>query len=113
MTVTAQTLRGWHAHIYFDQQTEEKAKKVIEQVRAEIEGINQGHMHRELVGPHSQWSCLLYFKPDLLGKMVEWLAFNRKGLNVLFHPITGNDLIDHRDRVFWLGDAQTLNLDNL
>ncbi len=42
-----------------------------------------------------------------------WLALNRKGLTILIHPLTGDDLIDHTDYASWMGEQQVLNLDFL
>ncbi|WP_200886101.1 DOPA 4,5-dioxygenase family protein [Vibrio coralliilyticus] len=106
-------LKGWHAHIYFDEHTEQKARKVIDKIASEITELKQGRFHRELVGPHLCWSCQLYFKPKQLGEVASWLALNRKGLTVLFHPITGNEFVDHTDHAFWMGNSKKLNLENL
>jgi DOPA 4,5-dioxygenase len=29
---------------------------------------------------------------------------------VFIHPITGNDLVDHRDRAIWMGAVRPLDL---
>ena len=42
--------------------------------------------------------------------MLPWLALNRGGLTVFAHPITGEDLADHRDRAVWLGSVRPLDL---
>lgn len=35
---------------------------------------------------------------------------NRGTLVVFVHPITGQDLIDHRDRALWMGAVRPLDL---
>jgi len=35
---------------------------------------------------------------------------NRGGLDVLLHPITGNELRDHRDCAMWIGRSHVLDL---
>ncbi len=35
------------------------------------------------------------------------------GSPILVHPLTGNDLADHRDFAMWLGDSATLDLSAL
>ena len=39
-----------------------------------------------------------------------WLALHREGLVVFIHPLTGQDLIDHRDRAIWMGALRPLDL---
>jgi len=42
--------------------------------------------------------------------VIPWLAMNRKGLVVFIHPISDNDLVDHRDRAMWMGAVRPLDL---
>ena len=42
--------------------------------------------------------------------MLPWLALNRKGLTVLVHGRSGNDIYDHTELVFWLGESAELDL---
>jgi aromatic ring-cleaving dioxygenase len=49
------------------------------------------------------------FLPDWFGKVVPWLMLNCKGLDILIHPETGDDLGDHIDRDLWLGEKLELN----
>ena len=35
------------------------------------------------------------------------------GLVVFVHPLTGNDLLDHRDRALWMGELRPLDLSML
>ncbi len=42
--------------------------------------------------------------------VIPWLTLNRAGLVIFIHPITGNDLVDHRDRALWMGAARPLEL---
>lgn len=72
-----------------------------------------GRVHEKLVGPHMEWSCQLAFKNDLLFEVLGFLTLNRHQLVVFVHPITGQDLIDHRDRAIWLGDTRPLKLEAL
>jgi DOPA 4,5-dioxygenase len=50
------------------------------------------------------------FAPELLGDVLPWLAFNRKGLVVFVHPDTGDDLADHTDHAIWMGAIWPLDL---
>ncbi|NRH26951.1 DOPA 4,5-dioxygenase family protein [Pseudomonas sp. MS19] len=100
---------GFHAHVYFNAETLELARQLCEQA-ASLFPLKMGRIHQKPVGPHPDWSCQLAFKPELFGQLIPWLALNRKGLVVFIHPITGNDLVDHRDRAMWMGAVRPLEL---
>ena len=72
--------------------------------------LKVGRVHRKLVGPHPQWSCQLAFNSALFPEVISWLDQNRKGLNILIHGLTGEDLADHTDHASWLGTPQELVL---
>ena len=65
--------------------------------------LKMGRIRGRPVGPHPDWSCQLAFAPEVFGELVPWLAIHRQDLVVFIHPVTGNDLLDHRDRAIWMG----------
>ena len=103
-------IRGWHAHVYFDAGTLERARTLCEAAAARFPTLKMGRVHEKPVGPHPDWSCQLAFRAELLAEVLPWLALNRGGLTVFVHPISGEDLIDHRDRAIWLGSVRPLDL---
>ncbi|MBI2769133.1 MAG: DOPA 4,5-dioxygenase family protein [Burkholderiales bacterium] len=107
--MSAQTIKGWHAHVYFDAATVERARAVCEGAAA-LFPLKLGRMHEKPVGPHPDWSCQLAFKAALFEQVVPWLTLNRDGLVVFIHPLTGNELADHRDRAIWMGAIRPLDL---
>lgn len=102
-------IHGYHAHIYFDADTLAQARTLCEAAAARFP-LKLGRVHERPVGPHPDWSCQLAFKAALFADVVPWLALNREGLVVFIHPITGEDLIDHRDRAIWMGKVRPLDL---
>ncbi|MDH1264862.1 DOPA 4,5-dioxygenase family protein [Pseudomonas sp. GD03944] len=102
-------IQGYHAHVYFDAQTLDQARALCEEA-AQRFPLKMGRVYERPVGPHPDWSCQLAFRPELFGELIPWLALKRDGLVVLVHPITGNDLLDHRDRALWMGAVRPLNL---
>ena len=102
-------IEGFHAHIYFDTATIEKARAICTQAR-DLFGVEMGRVHEKPVGPHPDWSCQLAFTPDKFADVVPWLALNRDGLNVLVHPETGDALTDHTDHAMWMGDIRPLDV---
>ena len=100
---------SFHAHVYFDAQTVEKARNICQRC-SEIFGIRMGRVHERPVGPHPDWSCQLTVPSELVGPVLAWLSMNREGLTVFAHPNTDNALVDHRDRAIWMGAIRPLDL---
>ena len=102
-------IHGYHAHVYFNADTLPQARALCEAAAARFP-LKLGRMHEKPVGPHPDWSCQLAFKAALFADVVPWLALHREGLVVFIHPLTGQDLIDHRDRAIWMGAVRPLDL---
>ncbi|MES2977124.1 MAG: DOPA 4,5-dioxygenase family protein [Pseudomonadota bacterium] len=100
----------FHAHVYYDAATMERARRVCEGL-AQRFGLQMGRMHQQPVGPHPDWSCLLVCTPAQAGDVIAWLALNRDGLVVFVHPDTGDELADHRDHAIWMGAVRPLKLE--
>ena len=109
MTHDMPTIHGYHAHVYFGPDTVEQARALCDAAAARFP-LKKGRVHERPVGPHPDWSCQLAFRAPLFDQVVPWLALNRGGLVVFIHPITGQDLIDHRDRAMWMGAVRPLAL---
>lgn len=103
------SIQGYHAHVYFDAGSVARARAVCEQAAAAFP-LTLGRVHERPVGPHPDWSCQLAFRPELFAQVVPWLMHHRDGLVVFVHPLTGNDLVDHRDRAMWMGAVRPLDL---
>ncbi|MDH5923017.1 DOPA 4,5-dioxygenase family protein [Vibrio splendidus] len=58
--ISSPRLKGWHAHIYFNDLTEQTAQRVINDIALEITDLRQGQLHRKLVGPHPCWMSALF-----------------------------------------------------
>lgn len=102
-------IHGYHAHVYFNAETVAQARALCE-TAASLFPLKMGRIHEKPVGPHPDWSCQLAFKAALFADVVPWLALKRSDLVVFIHPITGNDLVDHRDRAIWMGAVRPLDL---
>lgn len=103
---------GWHAHVYFDASNVDQARALCERAAAEFP-LTLGRMHERPVGPHPDWSCQLAFGSELFAQVVPWLLLHRGNLVVFVHPLTGDDLADHRDRALWMGAVRPLDLSAL
>ena len=109
MTVSTDTIHGYHAHVYFNAGSLPQARALCEAAATRFP-LKMGRVHEKPVGPHPDWSCQLAFNAALFAEVMPWLALNRNGLVVFTHPITGYDLIDHRDRAIWMGAVRPLDL---
>jgi DOPA 4,5-dioxygenase len=104
-------IQSWHAHVYFDASSREKALVLRQTIEVELaDRVQLGRFHEKPVGPHPMWSYQLAFPPASLAHVLGWLALNHAALDVFVHPNTGDELRDHRDCAIWLGRSHTLNL---
>ena len=101
-------LKGYHAHIYYDQGTRPAAARVRAGLAANF-AVQLGTWHDEAVGPHLNPMYQVVFTPDQFGIVVPWLMLHREGLSVLVHPSTGEAYGDHLERSLWLGEKLKLN----
>ncbi len=99
----------YHAHIYFDESTIEHATTLCERA-GKLFHINVGRIHNNPVGPHPSGSCQLTFNHLLFDQLIPWLEENRRGLTILVHAVTGNNLEDHTTNAAWLGDEVSLDI---
>lgn len=107
-------ITGWHAHVYFDAASRDRAWAMRETVQAVLaEHVRIGRFHEKPVGPHPMWSFQIAFDASEFAEVVGWLALNHGALDVFVHPNTDDELRDHRDCAIWLGHSHTLNLDAL
>jgi DOPA 4,5-dioxygenase len=106
---TTATIHGFHAHVYFDAGSLDQARALCTSA-SQLFPLKMGRVHEKPVGPHPDWSCQLAFRPAVFGALVPWLAMHRGGLVVFIHPISDNDLADHRDRAMWMGAVRPLDL---
>ena len=102
-------IQGYHSHIYFDANTLFFARTLCEAAAQKFD-IEMGRMHERPVGPHPDWSCQLAYGPELLNRVLPWLAVHRQGLIIFTHPLTGDALRDHRDYAIWMGAVRPLDL---
>ncbi|MEP0879372.1 DOPA 4,5-dioxygenase family protein [Funiculus sociatus GB2-M2] len=105
-------IKNFHAHVYFDLESREAAARIREGLDARFE-VHFGRWHDAIVGPHPKSMYQVLFSPQQFGEVVPWLMLNREGLDILIHPTTGDDVIDHTDHALWLGEKLPLNIEVL
>ncbi len=112
MSATPVSITGYHAHIYYDSNTRDVAAKVREGLGARFD-VRLGRWHDKPVGPHPISMYQVAFAVAEFPRVVPWLMVHREGLDVLVHPETGDDVIDHTDHAMWLGTKIELDIDAL
>ncbi|MEO1204394.1 MAG: DOPA 4,5-dioxygenase family protein [Pseudomonadota bacterium] len=103
-------VRCYHAHVYFDAGDRQQAVRLREELDRRFP-VQLGRIHDRPVGPHPKPMFQALIASDDFGSVVPWLMQHRRGLDVLVHPDTGDDLGDHRDRPLWLGRQLPLRLE--
>ncbi len=103
------TIKGYHAHVYFDAESTDQATKLCQDASG-LFNVDMGRIHERPVGPHPMFSCQLGCTVEQFSDLLPWLALNRDGLIVFCHTETDDHLADHTKHVIWLGEAQPLDL---
>lgn len=108
---TAQ-IKGFHAHVYYDAATRDRATRVREALASQFAG-RLGRWHDQPVGPHPTAMYQVAFLFHQFSEIVPWLMLYHEGLSILVHPTTGDDVADHTDHALWLGEKLDLDIDSL
>lgn len=103
------TIKGFHAHIYFDAAELDEAQHFAARAKHRF-GCPVGHFHTAPVGPHPRGSCQLTLRPAQFGEFAVWAAEARGDLTIFAHGLSGDDLADHTRHVVWFGKSEPLDL---
>ncbi len=65
------------------------------------------------VGPHPVGSFETWVPVEYFAKLYEWFIQTRGPLTIFVHPLTRLELVDHTDRIVFMGKPYTLNTGSL
>ncbi len=103
---------GYHGHVYYNDETREVAERIRETIGATL-GVEVRGLSDVPLGPHPVAQFRFTFTSAQFDTVVPWLMFNRRGLDVLVHPLTDSSYDDHSRYAIWLGTPVALKLDTL
>src|SRR5262249_50443870 len=106
----------FHSHVYFDHEEARAvaaARAYRERIRRTFAATSQVEVHSFLpgpAGPHTRGSFEVQFTREVFADYVSWLMFTRpEGIDILVHPLTGSQVLDHTSRALWLGRPVVLD----
>ena len=107
-----ESLRAWlfHSHTYFDHAAPERVAEaraymdLIRRTFAATPHVEVSSFVPAPAGPHPRGSFEVRFTHEAFADYVSWLMFTRpENLDILIHPLTGSQVLDHTTRALWLG----------
>jgi aromatic ring-cleaving dioxygenase len=103
---------GYHAHVYFSEETRPTAERLAHRLNESFD-VEIGAFSGDRVGPHPIPQFQMIFKNEQFATVVPWLMLNREGLDILLHPLTDDMVDDHTVYATWLGKPVDLVLDHM
>ena len=100
---------GYHAHVYYDADSRATAEQLAEALTDKF-AVELGGFFDEPIGPHPVANLQIIFSTAEFASVVPWLMLNRRGLDVLIHPLTDDSVRDHDTDCAWLGTPVALKL---
>ena len=100
----------FHSHTYFDHTAPECVaearafRDLIRRTFAATAHVEVSSFIPRPAGPHPRGSFEVLFTREVFADYVSWLMFARpEKLDILIHPLTRSQILDHTTRALWLG----------
>jgi aromatic ring-cleaving dioxygenase len=111
-STTSLPLNGYHAHVYYNQETKPVAERLAAAIGDKF-SVKFGGFFDRPVGPHPVANLQIIFATEEFQKIIPWLMLNHEGLDILIHPLTDDSVDDHSIYAMWLGTPVPLKLGTL
>lgn len=105
----------YHSHAYFDHAAPERvaeARAFMDLTGQTFAATDHVEVHGFIpfpAGPHPRGSFEVLFTRAAFADYVSWLMFARpESVDILVHPLTRSQVLDHTRRAFWLGTPLAL-----
>lgn len=107
-------VRGYHAHVYFNESKRVHAERMHQQLLLQnLERIKVSPLFEDLKGPHPEGMFEILFGVNAYSAILSFLERETGPLDVLIHTVTGDDLYDHTLGALWIGQRLDLNFSQL
>ena len=107
---SAAMIKGYHIHIYYDGRTKQCAGHLRREIARLWPKAEIGRWRDKAPqGPHPVSHFQVAISPELFAEIVPWLAMNRKDLDMLVHPNSGDGYEDHALNRMWIGNSMELD----
>lgn len=107
----------FHSHTYFDHAAPERVAEarafmnLTRRTFAATRHVNVSSLVPTPAGPHPRGSFQVRFTREVFADYVSWLMFTRpERLDILIHPLTQSQTLDHTTRGLWLGTPLAIRL---
>jgi DOPA 4,5-dioxygenase len=114
-TATQAKIKDYHIHIYFDpnsknmEQSQYQARELADDIATLFPNAARGIYNVGKVGPHGGPNVEVDITKESFAEILQWLQVNGRGLSILIHPETGDDLKDHLESSLWLNRVTPYN----
>jgi aromatic ring-cleaving dioxygenase len=110
----ASKITGYHVHIYYDGGNKQWAGHLRREIARLFPTAEIGRWRDKAPqGPHPTSHYQIAFGPELFADLIPWLAMNRKSLDMLVHPNSGDGFEDHVQNRMWIGNSRPLEIEAL
>jgi len=106
----------FHSHAYFDHTLPGQvamARSFMELIRQRFSTTRHLEVHSFFAapaGPHPRGNFEVLFTREVFADYTAWLMFSRPAsIDVLIHPLTRSQVLDHTVRALWLGTPRPLD----
>lgn len=107
-------ISGYDIHIYFeDSHGQFKANGLAQALKDIVPQAEGPFQVKAGLGPHVLHNVEVAIPPESLSQALTFLQLNNKGLSILVHPHTGDEVKDHTTLANWVGKPVPLNLETL